>query len=122
MSDADTGLAVAPFVPCNDYDVSRAFYLDLGWRNAFENDQLIRFRAGTATFYLQRYQWPQDAIGHYMLQLDVIDLAPWWARAEPLGQKYGVRVIPPVDEPWGSRIFRIVDPCGVLWHVSQRLG
>jgi hypothetical protein len=101
VSDAAaTGMAVAPFVPCDDYDVSRSFYLDLGFELMFENEQLARFAAGGATFRLQRYRWPKDAIGHFMLQLEVSDLAPWWANAEPMGAKYGVRVIPPVDEPW----------------------
>jgi hypothetical protein len=27
----------------------------------------------------------------------------------------------PVMQPWGLRVAYVFDPCGVLWHVAERL-
>jgi uncharacterized glyoxalase superfamily protein PhnB len=35
--------------------------------------------------------------------------------------KYGVKVGPPEDRPWGIRDFVVVDPTGVLWRIGQTI-
>jgi uncharacterized glyoxalase superfamily protein PhnB len=58
-----------------------------------------------------------------MMQLMVDDLDAWWAHIVSLDlpKQFGV---PPPRAPamqrWGLRIAYVVDPSGVLWHVSQR--
>ena len=34
-------------------------------------------------------------------------------------ERYGVRVVPPRDPPWGMRDFILFDPSGVLWRIGQ---
>ena len=41
--------------------------------------------------------------------------------AQGLIGKYGVRVEPPADKPWGIRDFVIIDPTGVLWRIGQNM-
>jgi hypothetical protein len=39
-----------------------------------------------------------------------------------LAAKYGVRIVPPKEEPWGAkgaRVIHVIDPTGILWHISQ---
>ena len=51
----------------------------------------------------------------------VEDVDRWWAhvQTERIADKYGVRVSPPEQRPWGLRDFLLVDPSGVLWRVAQ---
>jgi uncharacterized glyoxalase superfamily protein PhnB len=35
--------------------------------------------------------------------------------------RYGVRIIPPADQPWGMRDFVVIDPTGVLWRIGQNI-
>jgi Glyoxalase/Bleomycin resistance protein/Dioxygenase superfamily len=118
-----TASTVMPFVPCEDFALSSRFYADLGFEKGFDDGRLAVFRCGTAAFYLQNYRW-QSGLDNFMLLLDVADVGDWWRRvqAEDLAGKYGVRVIAPSEEPWGARVMRVIDPVGVLWHISQRIG
>jgi len=36
-------------------------------------------------------------------------------------ERFGVRVDPPQDQPWGLRDFPLMDPTGVLWRVAQEI-
>ena len=58
-----------------------------------------------------------------MMQLTVDDLDAWWThiRALDLAASYGVRPpTPPKLEPWGMRVVHLIDPAGVLWHITAR--
>ena len=54
----------------------------------------------------------------------VADVEAWWERvvSQELARRYGVRVEPPQNQPWGIRDFCIVDPTSVLWRIGQDLG
>jgi uncharacterized glyoxalase superfamily protein PhnB len=56
-----------------------------------------------------------------MMHLLVEDVEAWWGhvQAQGLAAKYGVKVEPPADRPWGLRDFVIIDPTGVLWRIGQ---
>jgi uncharacterized glyoxalase superfamily protein PhnB len=112
-----------PFVQSDDFSLCSRFYADLGFAKSFDNGDLAVFRCGSAAFFLQNFRWP-SASQHYELLLDVDDVEDWWRKvqAEDLVGRYGVRVRPPRDEPWGARELHLTDPTGVLWRISQRLG
>jgi uncharacterized glyoxalase superfamily protein PhnB len=58
-----------------------------------------------------------------MMQLMVDDHDAWWEhlRALDLPGQFGVQAPKaPALQPWGLRVAYVYDPCGVLWHVSQR--
>jgi hypothetical protein len=113
--------AIRPFLPARDFDASRAFYQALGFKTLFDGEVTI-FRIGTSSFILQNYyqkEWAENS----MMQLVVDDLDGWWAHIEALDlpAKFGVRPPrPPALQPWGLRVAHIVDPSGVLWHVTER--
>ncbi|WP_235185075.1 VOC family protein [Cupriavidus sp. SK-3] len=58
-----------------------------------------------------------------MMHLLVEDVQAWWDKinAQDIGGRYGVRIVPPQDQPWQMRDFVLIDPSGVLWRIGQNL-
>lgn len=117
-----TGTEIArPFLPTKDIDHSRAFYEALGFKKTFEG-QVVIFAVGTTSFILQRgYEktWAENT----MMQLIVDDLDAWWQHIAALDLPKTFNVQPPKPpqmQPWGLRVAFVYDPCGVLWHFSER--
>jgi predicted enzyme related to lactoylglutathione lyase len=122
MSAIPTGTELArPFLPTKDYDRSKRFYEALGFTKVLDGEVAI-FNAGSGGFILQRgYQ--KDWAENCMMQLMVDDLDAWWAHLQTLdlAARFGVQAPKaPMMQPWGLRVAYVYDPCGVLWHVSQR--
>jgi len=122
MSGVPTGTELArPFMPTQDFDVSKGFYEALGFTKVLDGEVAI-FDAGSGGFILQRgYQkeWAEN----FMMQLMVDDLDVWWAHIESLDLpgRFAVQAPkPPAMQPWGLRVAYVFDPCGVLWHVAER--
>ena len=113
--------AARPFVPAKDFEVSKAFYQALGFKTLLDG-QVAVFGVGASAFILQRgYErvWAENC----MMQLMVDDLDAWWAHIQALdlpGRFGAAPPKPPAMQPWGLRVAYVYDPCGVLWHVSQR--
>jgi catechol 2,3-dioxygenase-like lactoylglutathione lyase family enzyme len=112
---------IRPFLPTQDFGLSKRFYEDLGFEKVLDGEVAI-FKSGESGFILQRYyrkEWAENA----MCQLMVDDLDAWWKRVQALDlpARYGVRPpTPPAVQPWGLRIVYVVDPAGVLWHIAER--
>lgn len=121
MAIPDGAESARPFLPAKDFGVSKAFYQALGFETLLDGEVAI-FGVGAGAFILQRgYQ--QDWAENCMMQLMVDDLDAWWAhiRALDLPGRFGAAPPkPPAMQPWGLRVAYVYDPCGVLWHVSQR--
>lgn len=108
------------FVPAKDFELSKRFYVDLGFTLFWSADDLAQFYAGSCTFLLQRFYVKEHA-ENFMMHLLVEDVESWWRHVEAaqLDKKYGVRVLPPEDRPWGIRDFTVDDPTSVLWRIGQ---
>jgi uncharacterized glyoxalase superfamily protein PhnB len=77
---------------------------------------------GKTSFILQR-RFQEDWAENCMMQLMVDDLDAWWAHLETLDLVGAFGVTPPrppARHPWGLRVAYVVDPSGVLWHVTER--
>jgi hypothetical protein len=119
MSNMTTVEAKA-FVPAKDFNLSKQFYQDLGFQIAWSSDDLAYVRHGNASFLLQNCQQAPD---NFMMHLLVEDVEAWWEHIQATGMaaKYGVKVEPPADRPWGIRDFVIIDPSFVLWRIGQNI-
>ncbi|QUD88233.1 VOC family protein [Phenylobacterium montanum] len=114
-------LAVRPFVPAKDFEVSKRFYQALGFRISLENAEIAAMKLGGFGFILQNY-YVEEWAGNFMMQLMVRDLDAWWRDTDPdkLAADFGTRPArAPAMQPWGLRVGYIVDPSGVLWHVAE---
>jgi len=107
-----------PFVPARDFELSKNFYVRLGFERVLDGDVAV-FRIGAGGFILTRFQ----PIENFMMQLMVDDLDAWWAHIVSLDleKDFGVPAPrAPATQPWGLRVAYVIDPSGVLWHVAQR--
>ena len=115
-----TTVEIKAFVPSKDFGLSKQFYQDLGFDVAWSSDDLTYLRHGSSSFLLQNFYVAEHA-GNFMMHMLVEDVEAWWSRVDVQGlpAKYGVKVEPPADRPWGIRDFVVVDPTGVLWRIGQ---
>ena len=115
--------ALRPFVPCDDFELCQRFYADLGFTPGHADAGIAIFSCGAYSFVLQNYRW-EGAGQNYVVQLLVDDVDAWRDRIEEAGlaAKYAVKIIGPKDEPWGAkgaRVIHLLDPTGILWHITQ---
>lgn len=122
MSGLNT-VEIKAFVPARDYEQSKAFYQALGFQMGWSSDELSYFRHGHCSFLLQNF-YVRELAENLMMHLLVEDVEAWWAQVQASGviERYGLRSVPPQDQPWGMRDFVLIDPSGVLWRIAQNLG
>lgn len=115
-------IEIKAFVPARDLAQSMAFYQALGFEVEWSDADMAALRLGPVAFLLQAFDHPAF-IQNYQMHLLVEDVDAWHAQVLASGVvgRYGVRVDPPQDQPWGLRDFPLFDPSGVLWRVAQEL-
>jgi catechol 2,3-dioxygenase-like lactoylglutathione lyase family enzyme len=122
MSAIPTGTELArPFLPTQDFELSKRFYEALGFEKVLDGEVAI-FRVGAGGFILQRF-YRKELAENLMMQLMVDDLDAWWTHINTLDlpRHFGVKTLrAPAMQPWGLRVAYLADPSGILWHVSQR--
>jgi len=112
--------SLRPFIGAKDYEISRSFYRDLGFKETVISHDMCVFESGTHAFYLQKY-YNKDWVNNTMIFLEVDDVARFWDEliALNLPLKYkNVRVTPIRNEEWGRECF-VHDPSGILWHFGE---
>lgn len=110
-------LSLRPFIGAKDYEISRSFYRDLGFKETVISHDMCVFEAGSISFYLQK-AYVKDWIDNTMLFLEVDDVDRYYEEllALDLPSTYkGVKLTPIRDEYWGRECF-LHDPSGILWH------
>lgn len=113
-------LSIRPFIGAKDFEVSRSFYRDLGFRERILNHNMSYFNTRGLGFYLQD-AYIQDWIDNSMIFMEVEDVGKYWAEllALDLTTKYkNVKLIPIRKNDWGSECF-LHDPSGILWHFGE---
>jgi hypothetical protein len=114
-------LELSTFISGGDrYEETIRFYQEISFELDWRSDDIAIFRKGTLKFFLQKYPnaWMHD---NFMMALEVENLDDWWTMLSSLGleKKYsGVRLKAPQNYPWGKREIHLIDPVGVLWHIS----
>jgi uncharacterized glyoxalase superfamily protein PhnB len=115
-------LDLKTFVPAEDFELSKNFYLDLGFRQNWGDSQIAEFEIDGYRFLLQKFYVPDHA-GNFMMSLMVENADEWWEHIHAAGliEKYNLSLAtPPKIQPWGLRVLYLADPSGVLWHISDR--
>ena len=114
--------SIRPFIGAQNYEVSRQFYTDLGFKENIISAGMSYFEADGKGFYLQNY-YAKDWINNTMIFLEVDDVARYYdaLAALNLPARYpDVRLVPIKRYDWGSEFF-LHDPSGVLWHFGKFL-
>jgi predicted lactoylglutathione lyase len=109
------------FVPAQDFALSKAFYIELGWTELWSDANLVLLEHSDQRFYLQDF-YAKEFAENCMIHISVADAAAWHARVTALvagGQFPGVRVSSPKQEAYGALVTYVWDPSGVLLHFAQ---
>lgn len=109
---------IRTFIPSKDFQISRQFYLDLGFEITWEGEDLVIFGTKEDNFFLQKF-YVEDWANNCMMQLHVEDLESLYNVAKPLIEKYEGTKIKPIFEADYGKTFHIIDPAGVLWHMTE---
>jgi len=113
---------IRPFIAARDYELSKAFYKALGFRVDFESPEVTGFSNDSGSFMLQNY-YVEEWAHNTMLTWGVDNLDAWFTNIQQLDLpgRFGVRPpSAPALQPWGKVVSHLIDPAGVLWHVSQK--
>jgi uncharacterized glyoxalase superfamily protein PhnB len=116
-------VALRPFLPAKDFEVSRRFYAELGFEIVSLGDKVAHVGFGNFAFLLQDY-FVKELADNFMMHMLVKNLDDWWANISALNleTRYDVRApLPPKLEPWGLRVAYVFDPSGVLWHFAEEV-
>jgi uncharacterized protein (TIGR02246 family) len=110
------------FVPAKDFDISKQFYLDIGFSLVWSTEELAYFRHGNSAFLLQNH-FVKEHVDNFKMHLLVENVDDWWRHVQDkdIAERFAVSVEPPQDRPWGVRDFVLFDPSGVLWRVGQSI-
>jgi len=105
---------IKAFVPAKEMPKSLEFYRAIGFQVPWESADLAYVHYGEGSFLLQKFHAPGHS-ENFMMHLLVENADDWYANvmASGIAQKYGLRVDPPEDRPWGLRDFPMVHPGGV---------
>jgi hypothetical protein len=111
--------AMRPMVPAKDFDVSKRFYIELGFQPRPLTDRLVEMQLGVFSFILQAYcvrEWADNCVVH----VTVSDVGLWWDHIVSLDLpvRYGVKIQAPQSEGW-ALVAGVTDPCGVLWRFAE---
>lgn len=113
-------ISIRPFIGAKNYDLSRNFYHDLGFKESVLSDNMSYFKTDGLGFYLQR-AYVQDWVDNSMIFLEVEDVSQYWKEllALDLTSRYdGVKLTPIREYDWGRECF-MHDPSGILWHIGE---
>ncbi|OEC37816.1 glyoxalase [Pseudomonas sp. 1D4] len=111
------------FVPARDFLLSQDFYKALGFKPGWSDDQLAYFSHGEHCAFLLQNFYIKEQAENFVMHLLVEEVDAWWEQINGarLDECFGTRLIPPQDQPWGMREFKVFDPSGVLWRISQNI-
>ena len=113
-------ISIRPFIGCQDFNVSRNFYRDLGFEEVVLFHNMSLFRTGNMGFYLQD-AYVKDWIDNTMIFLEVDDVGRFWDELVDLNlpEKYTAARLAPIRvQDWGRECF-LHDPSGILWHFGE---
>lgn len=110
---------IRPFIPSKNFEISKSFYQDLGFKVTYEESKLIILSLGDVSFFLQDAYlkpWAENT----MIQLFVDDLEELYKVAESLSVKYENIKLKPIFTAHYGKTFHLIGPAGVLWHMMEQ--
>jgi hypothetical protein len=114
-----SGNSIRTFIGSKNYNISRNFYLDLGFKELITSEKMSYFYLDRFGFYLQDY-YVKDWVENSMIFLEVGNLENTLKKIQSLKltEKYeNVRLSEIVRNEWGDEFF-LHDPSGILWHIG----
>lgn len=112
-----------PFVPSNDYDVSKAFYECMGFTVNWDNEEVCEIDTNFGFRFLLLPKNHNNYAHSLMLHFEVKSAQEWYDhfREIDLAARFeGTKVAEPKLMPWGLIVTHVWDPAGVLLHFAEQ--
>jgi catechol 2,3-dioxygenase-like lactoylglutathione lyase family enzyme len=111
--------SIRPFIGAKNFELSRSFYRDLGFRETVLSDAMSYYETGGMGFYLQ-HAYVKDWVDNTMVFMEVDDVHRFWNQLQSLNLTAyeNVRLEPVRELDWGKECF-VHDPSGILWHFGE---
>jgi len=113
---------IRTFIGCKDFDVSRDFYVALGWVEAYDSEHIRLLDLDGHSFYLQNY-YQQGWCDNTMLHISVESVDNWFDHVRDVFSKNQfskpARFSDDIKDEEYGRVFYVWDPVGTLLHIAQ---
>ena len=106
---------IKTFIASKNYDISKAFYSEIGFNASYVNEDLTLFENGDCLFFLQRFYNPELA-NNFMLQICVADIQDAFDLCS--GSLHKTKISSIEQQHWGS-VFYLWGPSGELLHITE---
>jgi len=113
-------LSLEPFVPSgSNFEGSKQLFVELGFAINWDAGDYIGFEKDGCKFILQRFDNKSFA-ENFMLTVKIDNADAFWKTVleKQLPEKFGIRVNPPQQQPYGKEV-SIIDIAGVCWHFVE---
>ncbi|CAN5231454.1 hypothetical protein BH11BAC5_BH11BAC5_52800 [soil metagenome] len=113
-------LSLEPFVPSgSDFGNSKLFFRELGFTITWDAGGYAGLEKDGCKFILQQYDNKTFA-ENFMVTVKVSNAAEFYHLVieKKLPEKYGIKVLPPKQRPYGKEV-NIIDIAGVCWHFVE---
>ncbi len=107
---------IRPFIPCKDFEASKAFYHSLGFKISPAGDELALGEMGSCTIFLQKF-YNQEFAENLMMQL-IVDSAEQFHQHLLNITDIEMKYSEVKHEHWGKVVY-LWGPAGELWHVTE---
>ena len=111
-----------PFVPSNDYDISKAFYEHMGFTINWDAGEVCEVDTNFGYRFLLLPKNHNNYAHSLMLHFMVNSAQAWYRHFQDIDlmDKFpGTKVAEPKLMPWGLIITYVWDPAGVLLHFAE---
>ena len=112
--------SIRPFIGAKNYELSRNFYCDLGFKENILSTEMCFFDMNGFGFYLQN-AYVKDWLDNTMVFMEVEDVKIFWNKLldlELTSQYENIKLVPIREHDWGKECF-LHDPSGILWHFGE---
>lgn len=113
-------LSLEPFVPSGtEFEKSKALFQELGFRINWDAGDYVGFEKDGCKFILQNFH-NREFAENFMISVKIDNAEKFWKEvsAMKLPEKYGIRINPPVQQPYGIEV-NMIDIAGVCWHFVE---
>jgi hypothetical protein len=113
-------LSLQPFVPSgNNFEKSKLLFQELGFRIEWDAGSYVGFEKDGCKFILQQFD-NRSFAENFMLTVNITNAQEFYndVLAKNLIEKFGVRVTPPTQQPYGKEV-NLIDLAGVCWHFVE---
>ena len=100
---------IRTFIPSKNYEISKAFYEEIGFNAEYVSEELTLFKSGDCFFFLQRF-YSEELASNFMLQICVEDIEEAFKLCS--ASKHKTKITSNQQERWGKVFF--LGPCWII--------